>query len=413
MKNLIRLLFAIALAFSFSSCEKETFDIVQKEELSETKLRKYYPFLDDFSLMKIDKTISYSDIAKNSISESVDLRSTNCSGNYGFSYIAPHPNGGNSIIVQDAYYTSENNERQSINALFPLPSPNGIGNGKVVVIVHGGAWNWGGRKCLEDSFIEKVPQALYNSGYAVVVMNYRYADNNPEEQFEDIKTVLEDLIEPINYENILLGESAGGHLASLYTLLGGDNIVDGLATIASPTDINHLKNWSNLKIFKRQPYNTCTQQLGGGQTCTLTNECTKFLNVTLGGSSLKQWRNKYCDFQPGAFCVNPLQVAQHYANNINNNNNYNYITTPCFGGTTAYLNNLANLKFYLQMPTNDKLIYTSDVNAYETALESFSPNSDNVEFTEYSSNNHGFEGFNSNTQDLVITDLINWLDTNF
>lgn len=108
----------------------------------------------------------------------------------------------------------------------------------VVMLIHGGAWKVGRkehlRKIQDKLFSENIPTV--NIGYRLVKKETTY-----KQQLEDIakaidKTKTEAIHWNINPENlILLGESAGGHLALLYGYKN-PNEISKLISLSGPTD---------------------------------------------------------------------------------------------------------------------------------------------------------------------------------
>ena len=108
----------------------------------------------------------------------------------------------------------------------------------VVMLIHGGAWKVGRkehlRKIQDKLFRENIPTV--NIGYRLVKKETTY-----KQQLEDIakaidKTKTEAIHWNINPENlILLGESAGGHLALLYGYKN-PNEISKLISLSGPTD---------------------------------------------------------------------------------------------------------------------------------------------------------------------------------
>lgn len=110
----------------------------------------------------------------------------------------------------------------------------------VVLIVHGGAWTLGRKE-----HMIQIQKMLFENKIPSINMNYRLVSKRKQitykQQLEDIGLVVErfnslaeraELI-PNNY--ILLGESAGGHLALLYGYQHSDQ-VKKIISLSSPTD---------------------------------------------------------------------------------------------------------------------------------------------------------------------------------
>lgn len=108
----------------------------------------------------------------------------------------------------------------------------------VVLIVHGGAWKYGRKE-----HMIKIQKMLFENNIPSINMNYRLVSKHLtyKEQLEDINSVIEKFnslaekaeLLPDNY--ILLGESAGGHLALLYGYQNSDKIKK-IISLSGPTD---------------------------------------------------------------------------------------------------------------------------------------------------------------------------------
>lgn len=128
-------------------------------------------------------------------------------------------------------------KKQKMDVFLPSDYPE---NSPVVLIVHGGAWKYG-RK---EHMIE-IQKMLFSHNIPSINMNYRLVSKSKKityrEQLEDINTVIKKFnelaekaeLQPNNY--ILLGESAGGHLALLYGYRNPEQIRKIIA-LSAPTD---------------------------------------------------------------------------------------------------------------------------------------------------------------------------------
>ena len=109
----------------------------------------------------------------------------------------------------------------------------------VIIVVHGGSWHSG-----DNSQLTGMNRYLANAGYAVAAINYRLA---PAFRFpapiEDIRASISFLEEnetelKIDSQRIvLLGRSAGGHLALLAAYTLGYQAVRGVIGLYPPTDM--------------------------------------------------------------------------------------------------------------------------------------------------------------------------------
>jgi acetyl esterase/lipase len=108
----------------------------------------------------------------------------------------------------------------------------------LVILIHGGAWKYG-----DKSHLRQVQQMLFTQDIPSVAINYRLLDKNTtyHQQLEDVGLALQKInlespfwkIQPNHF--ILLGESAGAHLALLYGYSHPDSIVR-MISLSAPTD---------------------------------------------------------------------------------------------------------------------------------------------------------------------------------
>lgn len=113
-------------------------------------------------------------------------------------------------------------------------------NSPVVLIVHGGAWKYGRKE-----HMIQIQKMLFKNNIPSINMNYRLVSKSKKitykEQLDDIAAVIDKFnslakkaeLQPDNY--ILLGESAGGHLALLYGYQHPDQIKK-IISLSGPTD---------------------------------------------------------------------------------------------------------------------------------------------------------------------------------
>lgn len=126
-------------------------------------------------------------------------------------------------------------KRQKMDVFLPADYPQ---DSPVVLIVHGGAWKYGRKE-----HMIQIQKLLFNNNIPSINMNYRLVSKHLtyKEQLEDINAVIEKFnslsgnaeLLPNNY--ILLGESAGGHLALLYGYQNPDKIKK-IISLSGPTD---------------------------------------------------------------------------------------------------------------------------------------------------------------------------------
>lgn len=128
-------------------------------------------------------------------------------------------------------------KRQKMDVFLPL---NYAKDAPVVLIVHGGAWTIG-----KKEHMIKIQKMLFEHKIPSVNMNYRFVSQRKnmtyKQQLEDIGLAIEKFnslagkaeLQPDNY--ILLGESAGGHLALLYGYRHPEQIKK-IISLSGPTD---------------------------------------------------------------------------------------------------------------------------------------------------------------------------------
>ncbi|MBC7745231.1 MAG: alpha/beta hydrolase [Flavobacterium sp.] len=122
---------------------------------------------------------------------------------------------------------------------------------KTIILVHGGSWLAGDKGELRDLAL-----TFRNKGYATASVNYRLSHTAENHVFP---AALDDLDNAIKFvsnksqewnvsDNLysLMGLSAGGHLALLYTYTRNtDNKIKTVISIAGPTDLLSLYNTSS------------------------------------------------------------------------------------------------------------------------------------------------------------------------
>ena len=125
-----------------------------------------------------------------------------------------------------------------------LPAGRTINTTKTIVIIHGGAWT-SGDKSEMTSVVDSLKIRLPN--YAFINLNYRLAVNNSVNIFptqeNDVKTAIEfylgkSLTYEISKDIIVLGASAGAHLAMLHSYKNDpDKYVKAVVDLFGPTDL--------------------------------------------------------------------------------------------------------------------------------------------------------------------------------
>jgi acetyl esterase/lipase len=128
-------------------------------------------------------------------------------------------------------------------------------NNNVFIIIHGGGWKSGDKSQLTYftlSMMEKFSNSVF------VNINYRLASENRfaiPNQTDDIEKVILFLEKKLKYKPnfILLGNSAGGHLAMLYSCKFNDNFkIKAVVNIVGPSDLSdpNFKSYSDYSFVE-------------------------------------------------------------------------------------------------------------------------------------------------------------------
>jgi acetyl esterase/lipase len=123
-----------------------------------------------------------------------------------------------------------------------LPAGRNISDTKVIILIHGGGWTDGDKDDFAE-YISLIQQRLPD--YAIVNINYRLVtgvSNLFPSQENDVKSAIEFIISKsqeynISQKVVLLGASAGGHLALLYAYKYVSPLVKGVISFFGPTDL--------------------------------------------------------------------------------------------------------------------------------------------------------------------------------
>ena len=128
-----------------------------------------------------------------------------------------------------------------------LPAGRSSANTKVIILIHGGGWN-GGDKSDFTAYVDTLKNRL--PGYAIFNINYRLA--NPPDIFPaqemDVKAAIEFIFNNraeynISDKFVLLGASAGGHLALLQAYKYFLPVkVKAVVDFFGPTDLTKMYN---------------------------------------------------------------------------------------------------------------------------------------------------------------------------
>ena len=99
----------------------------------------------------------------------------------------------------------------------------------LIVLIHGGFW----RPEFDRKHLSPIAKALADSGWPVALIEYRRIIGNPDATLHDVHSAMKKLSEDFG-ATILLGHSAGGHLA---LLVGSKFEVKGVIALAPVTDL--------------------------------------------------------------------------------------------------------------------------------------------------------------------------------
>jgi acetyl esterase/lipase len=131
---------------------------------------------------------------------------------------------------------------QTLGPIGPkVPHSNPSDLAPVIVMIHGGSWHAGNR-----GELPAINAYLASRGYAVASIDYRLA---PQHKFpaalEDVRAAIAYLKEHAAELNldaqriVLMGRSAGGHLALLSAYTANDPAIRGVVAIYPPTDLTY------------------------------------------------------------------------------------------------------------------------------------------------------------------------------
>ena len=132
----------------------------------------------------------------------------------------------------------------------------------VVVWIHGGAWMFGDRRILPETFRPgQIFDALLAAGLAVATIDYRHAREAAfPAQLHDAKAAVRWLRAyadelGISVERVgVFGESAGGHLAALVGLTAGRTDLEGGIGVAGPSSaVDVVVDWYGVSDADTMP----------------------------------------------------------------------------------------------------------------------------------------------------------------
>ena len=139
-----------------------------------------------------------------------------------------------------------------------LRIPAGVINPPLVVYVHGGAWMFGDRRYLPPTLkFNQLFDSFISAGIAVATVDYRHAMEAPHPaQIHDVKAAIRylryfsDTFLFDSHRIGIMGESAGGHIASFVALTHKNPQYDGKIGIAEGSvEITACVNWYGVNDF--------------------------------------------------------------------------------------------------------------------------------------------------------------------
>ncbi len=149
-------------------------------------------------------------------------------------------------IMPDVSYGTDAKQKMDIY----LPANRSTASTKVLVIIHGGGWTGGDKADFNLTFIDTLKKRLPD--YAIFNINYRLAalpSTNPfPAQEYDVKAAVEFIysnraIYLVSDKFIMMGASAGGHLALLHSYKYASPVkVKAVVDFFGPTDMVDLYN---------------------------------------------------------------------------------------------------------------------------------------------------------------------------
>ncbi len=106
----------------------------------------------------------------------------------------------------------------------------------LVVLIHGGFW----KPAYDRAHLEAMSTALAAAGWTVLTVEYRRIPGKPDATLQDITTALQSLPEKVKHHNgkiVLIGHSAGGHLALWAAAQGIFPALQGVVALAPVADL--------------------------------------------------------------------------------------------------------------------------------------------------------------------------------
>jgi acetyl esterase/lipase len=168
------------------------------------------------------------------------------------------------IILDTSYGTDA---KQKMDIYLPAGRNN---TSKLIVMIHGGAWQAGDKN--DFNYMKNLLRAKW-PGAAIANINYRLASNTTNIHHTEI---MNDISSAVNFmannktsfsisdTMAMIGESAGAHLALLYTYaFNTNNYVKAVSDMYGPAQINDWEWYNSYNIFLGQSISAVLTQYTG------------------------------------------------------------------------------------------------------------------------------------------------------
>jgi acetyl esterase/lipase len=156
------------------------------------------------------------------------------------------PSANEEQIIRDLSYGESAQQKMDIY----LPDDRSRAATKTIIVIHGGGWVEGDKSEM-NPYVDTLRKLI--PGYAIVNMNYRLAYNNSVNLFpaqeNDVKSAVEYYLDHageymVSDDLVLLGASAGGHLAMLHAYKNDpEGHVRAVVDFFGPFDLAALWNY--------------------------------------------------------------------------------------------------------------------------------------------------------------------------
>ncbi len=106
----------------------------------------------------------------------------------------------------------------------------------LVILIHGGFW----KPEYDGAHVEAMSSALAAAGWTALTLEYRRIPGQPDATLQDIASAIKTLpriVEQHNGKMLLIGHSAGGHLALWAAVKGATSALQGILALAPAADL--------------------------------------------------------------------------------------------------------------------------------------------------------------------------------